>query len=145
MKTVLSLRIASVLTFIHAILHTIGGVFGKPAPGVAAMVAQSMQVNHFPVFGVMRSYADFYLGLGLAVTIFLTVDAVLFWQLSTLARHHAILLKPILALHVLGYLAFAATSYLYFFAGPVIVEVLIAISLGSAFLAMQPQRATSHP
>ena len=29
MKTTLFLRIASVLTLIHAVLHTIGGVFGK--------------------------------------------------------------------------------------------------------------------
>jgi hypothetical protein len=72
------------------------------------------------------------------------ITAVLFWQLST-ARHPITLFKPIFALHVLGYLAFAVTSYLYFVAGPVIVEVLIAISLGSAFLAMQLQRATSHP
>ena len=30
MKPVLYLRIASILTLIHSILHTIGGVFGKP-------------------------------------------------------------------------------------------------------------------
>lgn len=132
MKPVLFLRIASVLTFIHAILHTVGGVFGKPAPGVAAMVAATMQANHFPVFGVTRSYADFYFGLGIAVTLFLTIDAVLLWQLSTLARSHAVLLKPILAVLALGYLAFAVVSYLYFFSGPVIVEILIALSLGLA-------------
>ena len=86
MKPVIFLRIASVLTFIHAVLHTVGGVFGKPAPGVAAMVAATMQANHFPVFGVTRSYADLYFGLGIAVTIFLTIDAVLLWQLSTLAQ-----------------------------------------------------------
>ena len=35
MKSTIFLRIASVLTLIHAILHTIGGVFGKPEPGAA--------------------------------------------------------------------------------------------------------------
>ena len=33
MKPVLYLRIASILTLIHSILHTIGGVFGKPPSG----------------------------------------------------------------------------------------------------------------
>ncbi len=38
MKSVLFLRIAAVLTFIHAVLHTIGGVFGEVGPGPAASV-----------------------------------------------------------------------------------------------------------
>ena len=63
MKPVVFLRIASILTLIHAALHTIGGVFGKPIPGVATMVAATMR-SRFPVFGVMRSYSDFYLGMG---------------------------------------------------------------------------------
>jgi len=75
MKPVLFLRIASVLTLIHAILHTIGGVFGAPSPGVATTVAAMMR-SRFPVMGVMRSYSDFYLGLGLAVSIFLTAEAI---------------------------------------------------------------------
>ena len=33
MKPVVFLRIASVLTFIHSVLHTIGGVFSGPDPG----------------------------------------------------------------------------------------------------------------
>jgi hypothetical protein len=32
-KPVVFLRIASVLTLIHAVLHTIGGVFGSVDPG----------------------------------------------------------------------------------------------------------------
>ncbi len=37
MKPAIFLRIAAVLTFIHAVLHTIGGVFGKVPPGPAAI------------------------------------------------------------------------------------------------------------
>ena len=33
MKPVIYLRIASILTLIHSILHTVGGVFGKPPSG----------------------------------------------------------------------------------------------------------------
>src|SRR5260370_37856418 len=33
MKPVLFLRIASILTFVHAVGHTLGGVFGTPPPG----------------------------------------------------------------------------------------------------------------
>lgn len=135
MKTSVYLRIASVLTLIHAILHTVGGVFGKPAPGTAAMVVATMQANRFRVFGVTRSYADFYLGLGLGITIFLLVGAVLMWQMAGLAKTDAARLRPMMATLMVGFLAFAVNSYLYFFLAPVIVEVLIAACLGLAMLS----------
>jgi hypothetical protein len=128
MKPVLFLRIASVLTLIHAILHTVGGVFGKPAPGVATTVAAMMR-SRFPVFGTMRSYSDFYLGLGLGISIFLTVDAIAFWILASMAKSDAARLRPLLAIFTLGYLAMAVNSYMFFFAPPVIVESLIAACL----------------
>lgn len=137
MKPVIFLRIASVFTLIHAILHTIGGVFGKPAPGVATTVAAAMRTR-FEVFGVMRSYSDFYLGMGLAVSIFLTMDAVVLWLLSSLARSEAARLRPILSLFLLGYLAMAANSFLFFFAAPVVVEVSIAGCLAAAILTARP-------
>jgi hypothetical protein len=135
MKTSGYLRIASVLTLIHAILHTVGGVFGKPAPGTASIVVATMQANHFRVFGVTRSYADFYLGLGLGITIFLLVAAVLMWQMAALAKNDAARLRPMMGTLLVGFLAFAVNSYLYFFLAPVIVEVLIALCLGLAMMA----------
>ena len=132
MRTVLFLRIASVLTLIHAALHTIGGVFGKPDPGVQQATVAVMKANTFPVMGVMRSYGDFYLGLGLVVSVFLTLEAVVFWQLGSLAKTDASRLRPILATFLAGYLCAAVVSYRYFFAGPVITEILIALCLGLA-------------
>ncbi|HEY2471754.1 MAG TPA: hypothetical protein VGI45_28470 [Terracidiphilus sp.] len=137
MKPVICLRIASILTLIHAILHTIGGVFGKPAPGVATMVAANMRTR-FEAFGVMRSYSDFYMGMGLAVSIFLTMDAIIFWFLASLAKSDAARLRPILALFLLGYLAMAVNSLLFFFAGPVITEILIAACLAAAIFTAKP-------
>jgi hypothetical protein len=138
MKPTLLLQIASVLTLIHSILHTIGGVFGKPGPGAAAMVVATMQANRFPVLGVERSYADFYLGLGLGITIFLTAEAVVFWLLGSLAKTDGTRLRPILAVFMVGYVAFAVNSYLYFFYLPVIVELLIAACLGMAMVSAKP-------
>ncbi len=139
MKTTLFLRIASVLTFIQAMLHTIGGVFGKPSPGVAATVYAAMRAGRFPVFGVMRSYADFDFGLGLGITIFLTITTILLWQLGSLARTDAARLRPLLAVLMLGFFAFAIDSLLYFFALPVITELLIAACIAAAILAAKPE------
>lgn len=132
MKTTIYLRIASAFTLIHAVMHTIGGVFGKPKSGVAAMVAATMQANRFRVFGVTRSYTDFYFGMGLGITISLLVEAVILWQLGELAKRDASRLRPILTVLMLGFMFFAVNSYFYFFLGPVIVEVLIALCLGLA-------------
>jgi hypothetical protein len=132
MKPVLFLRIASVLTFIHAALHTIGGVFGKVTPGAATVAVQAMRMNQFLVMGYMRSYWDFFRGMGLAVTIFLTAEAVVFWQLSSLAKTDARRLRPILAVFAASYIVFAVNSYAYFFLAPVITELLIAVLLALA-------------
>ena len=51
MKTASFLRIASVLTFLDAPLHTVGGVFGKQAPRAEQKVASAMKENAFPVMG----------------------------------------------------------------------------------------------
>lgn len=141
MKPTLFLRIASVLTIIHAILHTIGGVFGNPEPGAAAVAYSAMQSNHFMVMGLPRTYSDFYRGLGFCVTVFLVIEGIVFWQLASLAKFHAQTLRPILASFIAAYLALAVNSSFYFFQGPVIVEILIALLLGLAFFTARPARA----
>ena len=132
MRTVLFLRIASVLTLVHAVLHTIGGVFGGAAPGAQQAALAVMKANEFAVMGVTRSYWDFYMGLGLVVSVFLTVEGVVFWQLGSLAKTDALRLRPVLAAFFVGYLCAAVVSFRFFFAGPVITEVLIAVCLGLA-------------
>ena len=132
MKSVIFLRIASVLTFIHAVLHTVGGVFGSAAPGLQQATVATMKANEFAVMGAMRSYWDFYRGFGLMISVFLTLEAIVFWQLSSLAKTDALRLRPVLATFLIGYLGAAVLSYWYFFWAPVITEILIALCLGLA-------------
>jgi hypothetical protein len=141
-KPVVYLRIASVLTLIHAVLHTVGGVFSSPDPGPGAVAVEAMKSNQFLLMGNMRSYWQFYRGMGLAVTIFLTFEAVVFWQLSSLARTDATRLRPVLAVFALAYLAMAVNSQMYFFLGPVIVEAIIAVLL---VLAIVTAKAATAP
>ena len=146
MKPVVFLRIASVLTLIHSILHTVGGVFGKPAAGIQAATVAVMKANEFAVFGVTRTYFDFMRGLGLAVTVLLTAESIVFWQLGTLAKTDAARLRPIVATFLVAYLVLAVNSYTYIFMGPVITEIVIAACLGMAIAtakAAEPSRAGS--
>jgi len=140
MKPTLFLRIAAVLTFIHAALHTIGGVFGKAGPGPATVAVQAM-MNQFLLMGHTRSLWDFYRGMGLGVTISLTAEAVLFWQLGSLAKTNAPRLRPILATFLFAYGVLAVNSYAYFVLGPVIAEILIAACLGLAIVTATSQVA----
>jgi hypothetical protein len=142
-KPVIFLRIASLLTFIHALLHTIGGVFGKPAPGPQQAAVAAMKSNQFLLMGHTRSYWDFYMGMGLGVSIFLTAEAAVFWQLGSLAKVDSFRLRPIFAVFAAAYLVFALDSWRYFFVGPVIVEVLIALCLIAAIFTSQP-KAVNH-
>src|SRR5882757_9757325 len=144
MKSVIFLRIASVLTFVHAALHTIGGVFGAPEPGLQQATVAVMRANEFQVMGAMRSYGDFYLGLGLMVSVFLTVEAVVFWQLGSLAKIDAVRLRPVLATFLVGYLCAAVVSYRYFFFAPVITEILIALCLGLAIVSARQTAAVQR-
>ena len=134
MKPANLLRIASVLTFIHAILHTVGGVFGPIQPGPASIAAAAMKANAFPAFGHVRTFWEFYRGMGLAVSIFLTAEAFVFWQLAALATTRAKDLRPVLATFTVAYVAMAVNSYSYFFTVPVIVELIIAACLVAAIV-----------
>ena len=122
MKPVLYLRIASILTLIHSILHTIGGVFGKPPSAQAAMIAASMRYR-FEVLGVMRSYADFYRGMGLGITIALTMDAAALWVLASMAKSDSARLRPIIAVFCFGYIAFTLNSLAFFFAELIVAPI----------------------
>jgi hypothetical protein len=138
-KPVLFLRIAAALTFIHAVLHTIGGVFGKVGPGPAAVAVEAMKTNQFLWMGNVRSFWDFYRGLGLGATISLTSEAVLFWLLASLARTDARRLRPIMTTFLIAYTVLSLNSFTYFFPGPVVVELLIAACLGAAIITAKSQ------
>lgn len=135
MKATIWLRVAAVLTLVHSVLHTIGGVFGKTPAGSASVAVAAMQANHFVFMGATRTYADFQRGLGLAVTIFLTVEAIVFWLLGEVAKRDGVTLRPALTVFALGYLAFAVNSFVYFFTFAAVMEVAIACCLLLAAVA----------
>ena len=131
------LRAAAVLTLIHAILHTIGGVYGTPEPGPQQIAVDAMKANTFPIMGQTRSLWAFYHGMGLAVTIFLTLEALVFWVLGNLIRDDKADVRDLLVIFVIGYMALAANSLRYFFYPPVITELLIAGCLVMAIFSIK--------
>jgi len=144
MKPVIFIRIAAVLTFVHAVLHTVGGVFGTISPGPEAVAAAAMKANQFNAMGNLRTFWDFYMGMGLAVSVFLTMESVVLWFLASLARSRASQLRPILIVFAIGYLVFAIDSHRYFFVAPVITEILIGLCLAAAAISARPAIETAR-
>ncbi|WP_263368186.1 LIC_13387 family protein [Edaphobacter bradus] len=136
------LRVAAVLTLIHAVLHTVGGVYGAQDPGPQTVAATAMKANTFVVFGNVRSFWTFYRGMGLVVTVLLTLEAVVFWLLGGLAKTEGVRLRPVVLVFAVGYVALAVVSWGHFFLGPVITELLIAACLGVAAPGLAGQRVS---
>ena len=135
MKPTLLLRIASVLSLLHCVLHTIGGVFGSPKHGAEEVaVIETMKTHHFAVMGSMRSYWDFLFGYGLFATIALLVEAILFWRLAAFAKTNPAWTRSIVGLFCFNFVGVAIiVSWKYFFIAPAVAELLIAACLALAF------------
>ena len=135
MKTSTLLRVAGVLMFLYFVGHTSGAPW-TPGEGASDMaVVEAMREDHFALVGVSRSYWDFYFGFGLIVSVMQLMQAVVLWQLSTLAKTDAARLRPIIAVFCVSLAANAVLSWMYFFAIPVVMALLIAICLALAFVS----------
>lgn len=145
MRQTIFLRIASMLTILHSVMHTIGGVFGKPVPGIGAATEAVMRANHFRVLGVTRSYWELYHGMGLGISISLAAEGLVLWILGSLAERRDVELRPILWIFAVAYSLFAVNSYVYFFSGPVVVEALIVACLLIAIATAKPVLADPVP
>jgi hypothetical protein len=141
MRSSLCLRIASVLTLLHGIAHTVGGVFlvdTDPTPEEAAIL-HAMKSHRFETMGSLRSFWDFFFGYGSFISVTLLTQAIVFWWLASLARKGVKEIRPIIACFFLGYLGFAILAWNYFFAGAVIMEGLTAICMAAAYLTVPPR------
>ena len=106
MKPGVLTRAASILVFIHAVMHTIGGVFGHQQPGPQTIAVEAMKSNQFLLMGHVRSFWDFYRGKGLGISISLTAEAIIRWQLASLANTNDRLARPMLITLASAYAAF---------------------------------------
>ena len=131
----LFLRVAAVLSLLHCIGHTIGGVFSVDAPSGTkeGAVVEAMKSNQFDVMGATRSYWDFFIGYGLTISVAELLQAIVFWQLAGLAKTDPLRMRPIIAAFLLANIGFVILAWKYFFIPPLLGDLLIAIALGLAY------------
>ena len=77
----------------------------------------------------MRSYWDMYFGYGLEAAFICLVEAVLFWQLATIAGAAPAMVRPIVVLFLVANIAHAILVSRYFFLTPLVPDVVIALLL----------------
>lgn len=135
MKPTLCLRIASILTVLCGIAHTFGAVTNPPDSGAMQAAALAMKNSPFDALGHSRTYWDFFMGYGISMSVTFLVQAIIFWQLGAIAKTDAYRIRNIVLAFCLGFVGWAVLAWRYFFAPPLIGELLIAAALFAAYLA----------
>jgi len=132
MKPALLLRITSIISLLFAAGHTLGGM-NSWSPMGENDVLRAMRSVRFDVEGVSRTYLDFYLGLGFTISVYLLLQAVLLWQLATIAKTDPLRTRPLIVSFFLASAVSAVLSWTLIFAVPAIFSAVIAACLGFAF------------
>ena len=118
------IRAAAVITFLNAVGHTIAYPWTPALGPQESALISNMKTLRFEFAGANRTYWDFYVGFGLAISAYLLVQAVVLWQLSSVIRTEPAKLRPILVAFAI---AFAVNT-------AIVVEVLFRRA-GGFFLA----------
>ncbi len=139
MKYSHSLRIASVIALLFAIGHTMGAMESWSPPGETS-VLDAMRSFRFDAMGVSRTYWDFYFGFGLFISVFLLLQAVVLWQLTSIAIADPIRARPLIATFFIGAVSSALLAWKFIFTIPVVFSATISIFLGLAFVAVSRVR-----
>jgi hypothetical protein len=131
MQTTLWLRISSVIAFLFAAGHTLGGLKDWSPMGENAVLS-SMRNTQFDVMGVKRTYLDFYMGFGYALTVSQVMLAILLWQLAALARSGA-QVRPLIAVIALATLTGTVIAWHFIIPVPALFSLALVASLAVAY------------
>lgn len=133
MTTTLWLRISSVIAVLFAAGHTLGGL-KYWSPIADNPVLQSMRSFRFDTMGVSRTYLDFYMGFGYSLTVAQVMEAILLWQLSSLARTDAPHVRPMIGVIALATLVGSIIAWRLILPIPALFSLVLLASLAVAYV-----------
>jgi len=133
MKTSNLLRIAAIITLVFFAGHTSGYPWTPDAGPAGLAVIDAMKGHSFDVVGSTRTYWDFYVGFGLAISLFQLMQAVVLWQLAGIARTDAASVRPMIAAFSIAYFINTLLAVKFFFVIPLVTSLVIALVLALAF------------
>lgn len=127
------LRIASAISIVFALGHSLGGL-SQWSPMGGNAVLDAMRTVRFLVMGVRRSYLDFFMGFGWSLSIGMLLQAALLWQIATLAERAPALARPMIAVFVLNCAASVVITALWLFPVPALFAAVLLVPLGLAWI-----------
>ncbi len=112
-----------------------------PATGSSASaLIESMKTLHFDAMGADRTYWDFYYGWGLCISVYMLAQAVMLWQIATLAKTEASRYRPLMATLLLSYVANGVLAWKYFFIAPLALSAVVSLFILLALVSAKPRR-----
>jgi hypothetical protein len=140
MGTTVALRIASILSLLTAAGHTLGGRSSWSPVGENDTL-RAMQSFHMNVFGVSRTYHDFFMGFGYSISIYLLLQTVVLWLLASLTKRDLKSARPFIAAFLLASVALVILSWVFIFPIPAACFALVTVCLVVSYvLALRSQR-----
>ena len=139
MATTILLRIASVVSLLFTVGHSLGGL-NKWSPMGENDVLRAMTTMRFQTMGANRSYLDFFMGFGWSITVALLLQTVLLWQIGSLARADAARVSPMIATFVLATTASCVIAWRFIFPVPALFSAVLVFILIAAWVTTR--RAT---
>jgi len=133
MTTTLFLRIASVISLIFTLGHTLGGL-RKWSPMGDNEVLRAMTAVRFDAMGANRSYLDFYMGFGWSITVAMVMQTVLLWQIASLARTNPASVRPMIAVIAFATVAGGVIAWRFIFPVPALFSSALVIALAAAYV-----------
>jgi hypothetical protein len=127
------LRFAAILALIQGVAHGALHIRYIPMHGpLEEELVANMKTENFIFGGFNRTYWGFYFGYGLMVVVTCLVQAAVLWFLARLASSRPREVTPLIGLYCFAYAVHAVLAWHYFFAKPVVFDMLITAALGTA-------------
>ena len=133
MTATLLLRLASAVSLLFTLGHTMGGL-QKWSPMGDNDVLKSMTAVHFDVMGAQRSYLDFFMGFGWLLSVTMLMQTVLLWQLASLVRTNPAGVRPMIAVIAVATLASVVIAWRFIFLIPTLFAIILFALLAAAFV-----------
>jgi hypothetical protein len=86
------------------------------------------------VFGVSRTYHDFYIGFGYSLSIYLLLQAVLLWLLASLAKRDLASVRPFIAAFLFASVALVIVSWIFIFPVPAAFSASVTVCLAVSYV-----------
>lgn len=140
MRTISPYRIAALILLIFCAGHTIGGMLLQRSLGVEAdTVFASMKSVHFDFSGSTCTWYGFWFAFGLTASVFLTLSAIVAWELDKVRPESWQAVSVIAWALVTAHAANSILTWAYFFVAPGVMSTAATILLGVGAWQKQSQ------